>query len=139
MGTLRVALVSCSKRKATEARPAAALYQSTLFCKSLAYAQATCDRVFILSAKHGLLASDTIVEPYDLALTDLSRAARGQWDARVAEDLLGAIPADDTLVVLAGEAYTGFSVMVPHTEWPLAGLEIGERLEWLTAWSKGGA
>jgi hypothetical protein len=140
MGTLRVALVGCSKRKATEPRSAADLYQSPLFRKSLAYAQKTCDRVYILSAKHGLLATDTVVEPYDLALTELSRAERGRWDDRVAEEIRRAIPAGDTLVILAGEAYAGFAAMVPHTiEWPLAGLEVGERLEWLTAWAKGGA
>jgi len=114
---------------------------SPLFRKASAYAEATCDRWFILSAKHGLLAPDEVVEPYDVKLgrahRDPERDAPPiwEWAARV-QGQLGIALADAPephLVLLAGAQY-GTVVMRgcpwPHSE-PLEGLGIGERLSWL--------
>ena len=60
----RLVLISCaSKERATRAK-SAELYISTLFELNLQYARKLKpDAIFILSAKHGLLALDDKIEP----------------------------------------------------------------------------
>jgi hypothetical protein len=65
---LTVGLVGCAARKLQGPAPARELYVSQLFRKASAYAEATCDRWYILSAKHGLVHPDTVLEPYDVRL-----------------------------------------------------------------------
>lgn len=67
--------------------PAAQLYLSTLFDRQREWATARCERWFILSAKHGLVAPDTVIEPYELTLKALPRSAKRAWSARVLEQL----------------------------------------------------
>lgn len=68
--TETIGIIPCSATKID--RPAAArdLYASTYFQGALAAAEAQCDRVFILSALHGLISPDAIVAPYDLKMGD---------------------------------------------------------------------
>lgn len=61
-------VVACSGEKADHACPAAELYQSQLFKMNLAAALRASGSphfVRILSAKHGILRLDEVVEPYD--------------------------------------------------------------------------
>lgn len=142
---MRVALLGCSKTKATQTCGAQHMYRSQLFRASLRYALATCDRWFVLSAKHGLLAPNAIIEPYDETLASLSPEQRAAWGARVARQLDEALPypahAETELVVLAGRLYAdsiwwedqGDGAREFYWDEPMAGLEIGERLAWLKA------
>ena len=43
----------------------------------------TCDRWFVLSAKHGLVEPDRVLEPYDETLKDASVGDRRRWSAAV--------------------------------------------------------
>lgn len=141
----RVALISCSASKADHATTVAKMYTSTLFHKSVSYANATCDRWLVLSAKHGLLAPDQVIEPYDQRLTVRPAVVNGraiptEWASQVSRQLLDEVGGvhplwNTTFVVLAGGLYqrnleTLSSAMT--MEFPLAGLQIGERLAWLT-------
>lgn len=140
---MRVALLGCSKTKAALTCQAQHMYRSQLFVASLKYAVATCDRWFILSAKHGLLSPETVIEPYDETLARMTPQARCEWGARVAQQLDAALPypahADTELVVLAGRLYSEAIWWEDSADgpreflWdePMAGLEIGERLAWL--------
>jgi hypothetical protein len=68
----RVVLVACASKKLGRAAPARELYQSALFQKSLAYAERLGpDAIFILPAKHGLLAADEVLAPYDVTPSSL--------------------------------------------------------------------
>ena len=58
-----VGLVACASQKLQRPAPARELYVSQLFKKASAYAGLTCDRWYILSAKHGLVHPDTVLEP----------------------------------------------------------------------------
>jgi hypothetical protein len=134
--TYRVGLVACSAGKLDHAAPARDLYTSQLFRKAAAYADATCDRWYILSAKHGLLAPEDVVEPYDERLPRNPRSAdvrRWAIGVRAALDYVLADVPGATLVVLAGEAYR---VPLAGAPWPLevpmAGLGIGQQLGYLT-------
>jgi hypothetical protein len=69
----RVGLVGCASAKLSQPAPARELYTSPLFRKASAYAEATCTRWYVLSAKHGLVAPDAILEPYNVKLGRATR------------------------------------------------------------------
>lgn len=66
------AIIPCCAPKLDGSHPAADLYTSSTFRMQLRAALNITDRdhVLILSAKHGLLALDTIVESYDVKMGD---------------------------------------------------------------------
>lgn len=135
---MRVALIGCGAQKAATTCSASELYRSQLFQASLRWALINCDRVLILSAKHGLLSPDILVEPYDQALPR-DRAGREVWGARVGAQIVAAVgEVEATLVCLAGEKYAdAIAFDVPEWEYgweePLRGMQIGERLAWFKA------
>ncbi len=123
-----IGLVSCGKGKLVHAAPARRLYTSTLFRLASAYAEAKFDRWFILSAKHGLVHPDTVLEPYEQRLT---KAEGKGWAVKVAAQIVEAGEGEAALFVLAGEDYVGPLAEVVEVHVPLDGLQIGERLSWL--------
>lgn len=144
-GSPVIGLVGCGKSKAAEACPARDLYTGALFRKSLAYAEARCDVVYVVSALGGLLRLDQVVAPYEKTLAGAPRSERSQWGRRVwrqVHEQHGLGGAKGTILLLAGElyaeplrgqaTYAGWSV-----EEPLQGLEIGERLKFLNALAAG--
>lgn len=86
-----IGLVGCVKSNRPKAAPAADLYTSTLFRGRRRWVQTTCSRWFVLSAKHGLVAPDRVVDPYDETLNDKGRDDRRRWArsvlARLREEL----------------------------------------------------
>jgi hypothetical protein len=83
----RIGLVGCVKSKLPYPAPARDLYTSSLFRGRRAYVERTCDGWFVLSAKHGLVEPDRMVEPYDETLKDADRAHRRRWSAAVLSSL----------------------------------------------------
>lgn len=71
-----IVFIPCGAEKAASACAAADLYVGSMFRTQLAAAQAIIDSVdghgdiYIVSAKHGIVALDTIVEPYDVKMGD---------------------------------------------------------------------
>lgn len=130
---MKIALISCSQKKLSRPAPARELYCSPLFRLSLAYAEQHCERAYVLSAKHGLVDLDQVIEPYDDVLTSRSKAERRLWGARVALSLR-ARHSTGQLVMLAGEPYVlAVRWNYPSVDQgrfvdPLRGLQIGQRL-----------
>lgn len=136
-----ICLIACSATKATTAQAAGRLYTGDLFRKSLRWAQGctTFRAVYVLSAHHGLVDLAQVIEPYDLALCNVSQTQRRIWAARVGEQLLELVDLDhDNVTALAGRHYTDELSLhlqrrapgvVLHR--PLAGLGIGEQKTWL--------
>ena len=63
----KIVLISCSSKKLPHGAAAKDLYISSLFRLSQRYAQTLgAEKIFILSAKHGLLGLNDVIEPYDL-------------------------------------------------------------------------
>jgi hypothetical protein len=132
----RIALIACTKSKAAQAVPAALLYRSPLFRKSLLYALGTADRIYILSAKHGLLEMDEVVDPYELSIKDLTPPQKLAWTAKVSEKLTKILAPRDKVQLLAGLEYTRPLLPVFHQigcqiASPLAGKSLGHRISWL--------
>lgn len=135
----RIALVSCSAEKASSVNPlpARSLYRSQLFRKSVAWVEQQGLEWFVLSAAYGLIKPDEQLMPYDKTLRSMAPDEREAWARSVAQQL-DAYTLDDErveLVLLAGEAYAGWIPLVQafaSVEQPLAGMQIGQRLQFLT-------
>lgn len=125
-----IVLIACCGKKLQGRHPAKDIYQSDLFKKARAWAEANGGAWFILSAKYGVLAPDQQIDDYDLTLNGASRTYRTEWASRVATQLQWA--RGNRLVVLAGNNYCrGWVGQFPRVERPLAGLGIGKQLAWL--------
>lgn len=132
-------LIACAAKKLPHAAPASVLYQSTLFRLSLAFARSLRpDTIFILSALHGLLPLEEMVEPYDVTLNLMPKKERVAWSDRVLAQLRRAADLqEDRFTFLAGSRYR--ERLIPHlrhAEVPLRGLRIGEQLQFLAKGSR---
>lgn len=132
----KIALVACVKTKKPVPMPAQDLYCSDWFRKASAYAMRVADEWYILSAKYGLVAPDTVIEPYDETLNKMPAAARRAWARRVSKELDLVLRPGDQVVVLAGEKYRENLVhpireMGCSVEIPMQGLVFGEQKSWL--------
>jgi hypothetical protein len=140
----RIAIVGCGKRKLSRAAAARDLYTSNLFQLSLRHAEATCGRVYVASALHGLLELDEVIEPYSRRLNDLGgKKEREAWGTRVAGCLPVPKGSRPLLVIYAGTEYAEpLRVGAGRHGWavaqPLRGLQLGERLRWLSRELVGG-
>jgi hypothetical protein len=95
----KATLIQCTKSKRYEATPARDLYDAShLFELMREYAEVCGNPWYILSAKHGLVDPDTVLDPYDeYGLVE------NQCES-IAEEL---VDMDiDTVEVIAGSAYT---------------------------------
>jgi len=131
----RVAILSCTKSKLNYPCRAAELYTaSPIFRLAYAYAKKTCDQIYILSAKYGLLLEDSQIEPYDESLQDKSAAEYTQWSKQILESLASQQDLhNDHFLILTGNQYC--QPLLPHLkhyERPLQGLPLGEWIPALT-------
>jgi len=131
----RIVLLSCVSKKQNHKSKAKDLYLSPLFKKSLRYAEfLNPDRIFVLSAKYGLVELDEEVEPYDKTLNKMSSDEKIDWANMVLGQLDKVVSVGkDTFIFLAGNNYRKF--LLPHIKYyeiPMEGLGIGKQLQWLT-------
>lgn len=140
---MHVALVGCSKNKKEGEHKARDMYTSPLFRKSLAYAEAIADEVFVISSYYELTPTWKVIQSYDDSLYDKTRDVRAAWGDRIVNRLNELTPliADGSpfeITILAGDTYVRpikRSIQVFGLGWiindPLKGLSVGERLRWL--------
>lgn len=130
-------LVACVKQKLGHPAPSRDLYTSDLLRKEREYAERAGVPWFVLSAKHGLVAPDEELEPYDLHLTKTSAAYRDTWGSTVLRQLQSAAsPLYGRFIELhAAAAYVDairdrLGREGAQISEPLAGLRLGPRLAW---------
>ena len=87
----------------------------------------------ILSAKHGLIGVDKLVEPYDMSLNNFNAFERGHWARRVESQIYDLSIDYDNIIFLAGKNYREpLGSFLPYkTEQPLKGLGIGEQKQFI--------
>jgi hypothetical protein len=102
-----ISFISCSKTKASHSAPAAALYESSLFRKSLLAALDASKQTYILSAKHGVLDLGQVIAPYDVTLKKISRVERIDWAKRTGDQVRSLLRPGDTVSLYCGEEYAG--------------------------------
>lgn len=134
---MRIALVSCSKSKQKYPCTAAEMYSpSHLFSLSYAYAKRVADKVFILSAKYGLLEENDRISPYEFTLKQLSYNRRIDWAKYVLSQLRPKCDIEnDEFIILAGKNY--YETILPevkHYSLPLEHLSMGQRMSALEKW-----
>ena len=130
-----IILISCVSKKGIKKAKAEKLYQSALFVKSLVCAKSLKhDSIYILSAKHHVLALDAEIEPYNLTLNTMNKQERTAWGNEVITQLKKvANVGKDKFIILAGKNYlTPIKAALKHIETPLEGMKIGERLQFLS-------
>lgn len=130
-----IILVSCCGEKLQHPAPAKELYQSNLFRLARRYAESQASRSqdvswVILSALLGVVHPDQVVEPYEQRMWT-KRARWNSWATGVQKGLLN-LAGDEParFVSLCGSKYE-VDVTGHIMERPLAGMGIGQRLQWL--------
>jgi hypothetical protein len=131
-----IGLVGCSGSKLKEPAPVRQLYTSQLFRSALALAERRHDVVYVISAKHELVAIDQVVAPYDLTMADVAKEWRAVWGVRVWGSIQSRHPrADHHIFIYAGKDYArpirraAFHRATFYE--PLARMQVGQRLKWL--------
>lgn len=110
------------------------MYISALFQKNLQYAKSlNPEKIFILSAKYGLLKLDEEVEPYDKTLNKMRSYEIKEWANSVLSQLQKVFDLNkDEFVFLVGKDYRKFLLpSINNYKIPMLGLSIGKQLKWL--------
>jgi len=132
---MTIVLISCVSQKLNHSDYAEKLYTSSLFKKSLAYAKSLKpNKIFILSAKYGLVNLNDKKEPYDVTLNKMTVEERKKWAKKVICQLNKTCNLnEDHFIILAGKKYREF--LVKHLKSyciPMNGLTIGKQLNFLS-------
>lgn len=104
-----VLLISCGKRKSDIPCQAQNMYNSPRFQGLKSVAEYCGLQWFILSAKHGLLSPNCVIEPYDKCLTSCSVEHQKKWAKEITEKL-SVYDKQTVFGVLANEDYSRFVV-----------------------------
>ncbi len=131
---MKIVLISCSSKKLENKTKAKDLYVSNLFKLSLKYAKSlNSDKIFILSAKYGLLDLEQEIEPYNLTLNNMKDEEIKEWADKVISELKNETSLEnDEFVFLAGEKYRRYLLSeVKNYSIPMQNLGIGKQLKFL--------
>ncbi len=127
----KVVLISCVSQKQARKAKVRNLYTSTLFKLNLKYAEKLRpNKIYVLSAKYGLLSLNDEIAPYNQTLNEMTTAEVKAWAAEVLRQLRRVSEIENTTYIfLAGNRYRKY--LLPALEdydIPLKGLRIGEQL-----------
>jgi len=130
----KVVLIPCAAKKLDHPAKAQNLYISDYFKSNLSYAKSlNPHKIFILSAKYGLLNLQDEITPYDQTLKKMSKNEQIVWASKVLEQLKKEVNLnEDKFIFLAGEEYRKFLLSnIKNYETPTKGLGIGKQLKFL--------
>ena len=135
-----IMLIGCGKSKAKTKCAVRDMYTGSLFELRLELAKASGYEAYVLSALHGILELDRVIEPYEktwprVKTVSLDKAA---WAVGVAMQLIDSLsddekPSDFAVLIHAGEPYVNPLMAVLHCLGfralaPMHGMGIGEQL-----------
>jgi hypothetical protein len=135
----KVVLISCVSKKQSIKSKAKDLYISPLFKYNLKFAKSfNPTKIFILSAKYGLVDLDKEIEPYNQTLNKMSQAEIKDWSKQVLCDLRKEANFEkEEFIFLAGEKYRKYLISeIKNYQIPLKGLGIGKQLKFLKEHTK---
>ena len=93
-----------------------------------------------MSALHGLVEPEELIEPYNYTLNGKRKAERQSWAQRTAAVLRKRIPPTSRIIFLAGLNYREHLIPLLEDRYsifsPMVGLGIGEQLAFLKAANK---
>jgi hypothetical protein len=80
-----IGLITCTREKKAHACQARDLYSvSPKFVRHLEFAEEHYQKVFVVSARHGLVSLNQVLAPYDCYLGDFTEAEKAGWAAFIA-------------------------------------------------------
>ena len=136
-------IIGCGAKKRDIPAPAWLLYQGNLFMAALGYARTLREDsdILILSAKHGLVTLDTVLEPYEQRMGCAGTASYELLGQQV-KTYCGTTPPE---MILASRVYWGAFMsgwqeaygrdaaiaIKSQIATPLEGMGIGQRTKWL--------
>lgn len=126
--------ISCVKKKKPYTTTAENLYDSDFFRSQLSYAKSLNPiKIYILSAKYGVLELNDIVSPYEKTLKTMKVQECYEWGAKVTRQLIDKnFDFDSKVVFLCGAKYRKPIIhLFTNYETPLEGMGIGKQLQWL--------
>jgi len=138
---IKICLISCVSQKTNYPTKCKDLYISPLFKKTWNYVTSIekPQGVYILSALHGLIRYDVMVEPYDKTLLDMSKEESLEWAEKVKKQITetfvkdGRTLEDYQFQIFAGSKYyENLLDFFPNKELVFGSLPIGKRLGALT-------
>ena len=138
---IRICLISCVSQKTNYKNPCKDLYISPLFKNSWAYVSQIerPNGVYILSALYVFIRYDTVIEPYDKTLLDMSKEECLEWAEKVKKQLTETFVKDGRTLedyhfsIFAGSKYyENLLDFFPDKELVFGTLPIGKRLGALT-------
>jgi len=130
-----IVLIACSSKKKKEKSLVIDIYISTLFKYSYEYAKKlNPDKIFVLSAKYGLLEMNQVIEPYNETLNTKTKIEKMLWSEKIETQLIekGIDLKNDNIIFLSGKNYR--ENLIKHINnylIPLKGLSIGNQLKYL--------
>ena len=126
LGEPVLVLVGCGSAKRDVPTCAGDMYTGSLFRAHRKIADSYRAPMMILSAKHGVISSRQVIEPYNSVLTTDTVTV---WERAVLEQLAW-LPEGSRVVALAGKRYLGWTDRLSgvNVEQPLAGKTLGARL-----------
>ncbi len=135
----KVVLISCVSQKLDHKAKVKDIYTSQLFKYNMKYAtKLKVNKIFILSALHGLLKLEDEIEPYDLTLNTMPVKEIKHWATTVLEQLKTEVNLEkDHITFLAGQKYRKYLIPhIKHYSIPMEGLPIGKQLQFLKGATK---
>ena len=132
---MRIVLISCVKTKQDKPCKAVDMYISPLFRGMVSYAKKIgYHKLYILSAKYGLLKENDIISPYEATLKQKSEKEKKIWAINVLKALQrdGVDISKDEFIVLAGKEYRKYILQkIKNYRIPLEGMGLGKQLKYL--------
>ena len=104
-----IIFVGCGKSKSVIPCIAERMYVGNYFTTCMKYARSICgknDTIYILSAKHGVLPLQKVIQPYNETLNDFSESEYAVWLDMVVKQLRTLnIQQNESVVFLCGKNY----------------------------------
>ncbi|MEK6879670.1 MAG: DUF6884 domain-containing protein [Nanoarchaeota archaeon] len=134
----RVALIPCSKNKIKTGGEVKAvdLYSASLLFRKILHfvLKQKYDKIFIISAKYGLLRLNQKIQYYDSSLKNISKIERVKWGDIISSKLNKILDKSDYIDFYIPKIYIKYiskNLQINHKN-ILQGMRIGERLHFLS-------
>ena len=90
------------------------------------------DSTLVISAEHGLLELDTILDPYDQSLANIQRKDFKEWLEMVSQQIKEIIPTNSSLYFHTGKRFRRLIDYLPEysCQEPTKGMDIGKQLKY---------
>jgi len=137
---MKIVLLGCTSRKKSYKCFAKEMYsESDFFRNAYEYAKISSSKIYILSAKYGLLHEDDVIEPYNQTLSNQKKSTKTEWSYKACKqfetEFRGIKKLD--IVCLAGQNYRKYLIPLLkdkfqlNIECPLAHMRFGKQKQFL--------